>query len=126
VYTEAYPMPAKEAAMLLDNLAMLNGRNYLAYVEDAEYPVSVANMFYMADKPIVALQGAATLPDYRGHGIYTSLMAKRLQDAHADGIEVAILQGDMETSAPICIKLGFQKACDMAIYVWSQEEREEH
>lgn len=118
LYTEAYPMPEESAMMLLDNLAILNGRNYLAYVDDLDAPVSVANMFYVPDKPIVALEGAATLPEFRGRGIYTSLMAKRLQDARADGMQVAIMQGDIDTSAPICMKLGFQKVCDMAIYAW--------
>lgn len=124
LYSEAYPMPVEEVPMLLENIAVLNGRNYLAYVDDSAEPVSVANMFYLSDKPIVALEGAATLPEYRGRGIYTSLVSKRLEDACADGMHVAIMQADMETSAPICMKLGFKKLCDMAIYVWLNTEED--
>jgi predicted GNAT family acetyltransferase len=126
LYSEAYPMPADVIPSFMDNIVAINGRNYLAYVEDSDDPVSIATMFYMPNMPIVALQGAATLPDYRGRGIYTSLMAKRLQDARADGMQVAIMQGDVKTSAPICMKLGFEKVCDMAIYTWSEGEEETH
>lgn len=126
LYSEAYPLPADVIPTFIDNIAAVNGRNYLAYVEDSQDPVSIATMFYMPNMPIVALQGAATLPDYRGRGIYTSLMGKRLQDARADGMQVATMQGDVKTSAPICMKLGFEKVRDMALYMWSEGEEETH
>jgi len=125
-FSEGFPLPVETMVNAFEAYTSINARHYLAYVIDSEKPVSVASMFYMPDKPIVALQGAATLSSYRGRGIYTSLMAKRLQDARADGMQIAILQGNMHTSAPICLKLGFQKLCNMAVYRWSQEDTEEH
>jgi hypothetical protein len=64
------------------------------------------------------MQGAATLSEYRGNGVYTALMAKRLADARALGMEAAILQADRRTSAPICANLGFEEVCSIDLYVW--------
>ena len=60
---------------------------------------------------------SATLPDFRGYGIYTSLMARRLADAAQDGIEAAVIQAVRATSAPICRKLGFVEIMPMELYV---------
>ena len=92
-------------------------RVYLAYVEGVDYPVATAGMLYLPDQPIALLLSSATLPDFRGYGIYTSLMARRLADAQQDGIEAAIIQAVRETSAPICRKLGFVEIMPMELYV---------
>jgi len=96
-------------------------RVYLAYVEGVDYPVATAGMLYMPDLPIALLLSSATLRDFRGYGIYTSLMARRLADAHQDGIEAAIIQAVRETSAPICRKLGFIEMVPMELYVGRAE-----
>jgi N-acetylglutamate synthase-like GNAT family acetyltransferase len=64
------------------------------------------------------MQGAATLTAYRGQGVYTALMAQRLADARAMGMEAAILQADRTTSAPICANLGFEEVCSIDLYAW--------
>jgi GNAT superfamily N-acetyltransferase len=92
-------------------------RVYLAFVEGVDYPVATAGMLYLPDQPIALLLSSATLPDFRGYGIYTSLMARRLADAQQDGIEAAIIQAVRETSAPICRKLGFVEIMPMELYV---------
>ena len=92
-------------------------RVYLAYVEGVDYPVATAGMLYMPDLPVALLLSSATLRDFRGYGIYTSLMARRLADARHDGIEAAIIQAVRETSAPICRKLGFVEIMPMELYV---------
>ena len=74
---------------------------------------------YVPDSPIVLLGGAATVPEARGHGAYTALVKRRLDDARADGREAAIIQADRNTSAPICAKLGFKELCSLELYVWS-------
>jgi N-acetylglutamate synthase-like GNAT family acetyltransferase len=94
---------------------------YLAYVEGVEYPVATAGMLYMPDLPIALLLSSATLPDFRGYGIYTSLMARRLSDARQDGMEAAIIQAVRATSAPICRKLGFVEVMPMELYVGQAE-----
>ena len=92
-------------------------RVYLAFVEGVDYPVATAGMLYLPDQPIALLLSSATLPDFRGYGIYTSLMARRLADAHQDGIEAAVIQAVRATSAPICRKLGFVEIMPMELYV---------
>jgi hypothetical protein len=118
LYTEAYPMPADVTPIMMPFMSALGAANYLAFVKNEEKPVAIASMYYMPNSTIVALQGAATLEAYRGRRIYTSLLAQRLIDAHEDGMEVAIMQADRATSAPICKSLGFTELCDITVYVW--------
>ena len=96
-------------------------RVYLAYVEGVDYPVATAGMLYMPDQAIALLLSSATLPDFRGYGIYTSLTARRLADADQDGIEAAIIQAVRATSAPICRKLGFVEIMPMDLYIGHAE-----
>jgi len=56
---------------------------------------------------------------------YTSMLARRLNDAHADGIEKLIVLADRTSSAPICKKTGFVKACSMEIYTWTPKPASE-
>jgi hypothetical protein len=90
-------------------------RLYLAYVPDQEEPVAFSASV-LEDDGIVVLLGAATLEAYRGRGIYTSMVAKRLDDALARGATTAIIQSDPQTSAPICAKLGFEHVCSLDLY----------
>jgi hypothetical protein len=46
------------------------------------------------------------------------MMAARVAEARAMGKEAAVLQGDRKTSAPICVKLGFEEVCSIDLYVW--------
>ena len=46
------------------------------------------------------------------------VLAARLADARAMGKDTAVLQGDRKTSAPICVKLGFQEVCSIDFYAW--------
>ena len=98
--------------------SLQGGSHYLAFLDGVERPVSVASMFPFPKSTIAVMQGAATLSEYRGKGVYTGLMAKRLADARALGMEAAILQADRRTSAPICANLGFEKVCSIDLYVW--------
>ena len=97
-------------------------RIYLATVEGAEHPVGFASMVYVPDQPIVHLASAATLAGYRGQGIYTALVARRLADAHQDGAEVATIHANRATSAAICRKLGFEEIASLDLLAWYPEE----
>src|SRR5262249_30000744 len=93
LYTTAYPLPEELAAVITDVLPLAaGGRHYLAFLDGVEGPVSVASMFPFPKSTVAVMQGAATLNAYRGQGVYTALMAKRLADARAMGLEAAILQ----------------------------------
>lgn len=97
-------------------------RIYLAFVDGVEHPVATAGMLYVPDQPIALLLSAATIEAFRGYGIYTSLMARRLADARQDGIEVAIIQAVRATSAPICRKLGFTEIAGLELFTGFAQE----
>ena len=119
LYTVAYPIPEKLAAIYCDLLWRIESANhYLAFLDGVKEPVSVSSMFSPPNSTIAVMQGAATLTEHRGQGIYTAMMAKRLADARAMGKDTAVLQGDRKTSAPICVKLGFKDVCSIDYYVW--------
>ncbi len=96
-------------------------RAFLAYLQDVSTPVAYASMIYLPDQPVVVLYCAATLEQYRGRGVYTSLVARRLADAFRDGARAAVIQAVRNTSAPICQKLGFTELYGMDWYIWTPE-----
>ncbi len=128
IYTlaDAMEIPAERTFAMTEALFLspepIMRRVYLAFVEGVEHPVATAGMLYMPDLPVALLLSAATLPDFRGYGIYTSLLARRLADARQDGLEAAIIQAVRATSAPICRKHGFVEIAPMALYVGYAED----
>jgi GNAT superfamily N-acetyltransferase len=91
-------------------------RAYFAYEANVDDPRAWSFLGYVPDSPVVVLGGAATLPEHRGKGFYTALVAKRVDDAHADGRTTAVVQADRDTSAPICAALGFREICGLEIF----------
>lgn len=118
----AYGIPEEVARFFNVLLAMSDGkvknRGYFAYVDGGTDPVGWSYLVYLPDSPIVLLGGAATLPEHRGRGIYSALVAKRLADARADGRSAAVIQAVRSTSAPIAAKLGFREICGLELYAW--------
>ena len=117
VYTEGYPLPANTAAPFLEWVWALGGHHYLAWLDGMEEPVTAANMFPYPGTDVLVLQGAATLPDYRGRGLYTSILSQRIADAGEMGVSAAILQADRSSSASICAKLGFDEITSLDVYM---------
>lgn len=62
------------------------------------------------------LQGATVLEPYRGRGVYTQLIQRRLEALREGGIELAVITARHATSAPICAHLGFDEVCTIEIY----------
>lgn len=120
---EAFPAPREVVHLMYKILfrdrERLKTRIYLAYLEGIEDPVGCSSMGFVPGKPIVHLRGAATNKRYRGRGIYSSLLARRLIDAEKDGAEAAVIQAIVTTSAPICRRLGFTEVCDLGFYTWA-------
>ncbi len=78
---------------------------YVARVDDT--PAACAWAFFPPDSRFVSLWGGSTLPEYRGRGLYTALLATRLKEALDRGREFATVDaGPM--SRPILEKQGFQ------------------
>ena len=118
----AYDMPEEVARFFNVLLAMtdskVKNRGYFAYVDGGTEPVGWSYLVYLPDSSIVLLGGAATVPEHRGRGIYSALVAKRLADARADGRSAAVIQAVRSTSAPIAAKLGFREVCGLEFYAW--------
>jgi GNAT superfamily N-acetyltransferase len=125
----AYDMPQEVARFFNVLLAMTDGkvknRGYFAYVDGGTEPVGWSYLVYLPDSPIVLLGGAATLPEHRGRGIYSALVAKRLADARADGRTAAVIQAVRSTSASIAAKLGFREICGLEFYAWEGAAHQE-
>ncbi len=110
----------EEVAKLVVELYIASGENssaYFAYDPETGKPVAFAAKVMDVSNHIVCLLGAGTLPEYRGKGIYQSLVLKRLKDAYEEGAHTAIMQAVKQTSAPICERMGFEVVCDIDFYL---------
>jgi GNAT superfamily N-acetyltransferase len=125
----AYDMPEDVARFFNVLLAMTGSKvknsGYFAYVDGGTEPVGWSYLVYLPDSPIVLLGGAATLPEHRGRGIYSALVAKRLADARANGRSAAVIQAVRSTSAPIAAKLGFREVCGLEFFAWDGAPHQE-
>jgi len=93
---------------------------YVAYVDDQ--PASVAWTYF--PKGIFAqLFAGSTMPIYRKRGLYTGLLATRLQEIRARGYRVAVVEaGSM--SRPIVAKHGFQYLTTLYDYEWKGQDKD--
>lgn len=122
LYHRAFPLPKQLCDHIMIIMEAMKSVNYFAYVEESDAPAAIASMVYMPDQPIALLGGAATLPEYRGRGIYTALVAQRLRIARDNGMQTAVISAMRNTSAPICQKLGFVEHCSLDLYTWMPPE----
>ena len=77
---------------------------YAAYVQDK--PVSTA-WTYFPSGHFATLYGGTTIAEYRGRGLYTNILAKRLKEIRDRGYQFAVVEaGNM--SKPIVERQGFQ------------------
>jgi ribosomal protein S18 acetylase RimI-like enzyme len=82
--------------------------NYLAYMDGV--PVGSAAL-RIADQ-YVYLMGGAVNEESRGQGVYRTLTSHRLKRIAELGL-LAVIHCLEKTSAPICLKLGFEKVCEI-------------
>lgn len=66
-----------------------------------------------------SLGSSMVLPGLRMRGIYKSLLGARLRRLNELGVPFAAVLAKQDTSGPICLRLGFEKVCELAIYVSS-------
>ena len=90
--------------------------SYLAFDRDGT-AVAYADLVFVPGTSVALLGGAATLPEHRGRGAYTALVAARLADAERAGAEAVIIQANRATSAPIAAKLGFEEIASFRRWV---------
>jgi|GEM_PF-1152554 len=89
---------------------------YVVYVDDK--PVSYGRVEFAEDNPFGSIWGGSTLESYRRRGIYTQLVAKRMQDAQSRGCEYLTVDARPDTSMPILEKLGFIRIAYATAYNW--------
>ncbi|NHJ49692.1 MAG: hypothetical protein FK733_18015 [Asgard group archaeon] len=124
---QSYGKPEGSAQVLRLGFAMashLEINAFVAYEKETNKPVAFSGIVYVPNTNIALLNGAATLPEYRKRGIYSSMLKLRYEKAKQDNKSNLILQAKEATSAPIAAKNGFKKICDLAIYVWKKELQE--
>jgi len=88
---------------------------YVAYVDGK--PVSTAQISFFQNGHFAGLVQAATLPDFRGRGLYTALVATRIQEAKRRGIRFVDADASPK-SRPILEKIGFQWLTDSYSCEW--------
>ncbi|MFN2521442.1 MAG: GNAT family N-acetyltransferase [Candidatus Limnocylindria bacterium] len=124
----SYGLPGDVARMLTEAMTRsserVRSRCYFAYEGEGREPIAWSSLVHIPDSETVLLGGAATLPEHRGKGAYTALVARRLADAHADGSSSAIIQAVRSTSAPVCARLGFEEVSALEMYAWSPPHEE--
>jgi len=90
---------------------------YAAYGQDR--PVSVA-WTYFPDGHFATLFGGSTVVEYRGRGIYTSLLAARLSEINRRGYPFAVVEAG-KLSKPIVANLGFEHLTTVWDYEYKQD-----
>ena len=78
---------------------------YVAYV--AGQPASAARIEFHPARQFAELYGGSTVPDQRGRGLYTALVAVRAQEALTRGVRFLTVDAS-PMSRPILERLGFQ------------------
>jgi hypothetical protein len=87
---------------------------YAAYVNDQ--PASIAWTYFPRGQ-FATLFAGSTIAQYRGQGLYTSLLVTRLKEIHERGYRYAIVEAGA-MSKPIVAKHGFQHLTTVYDYEW--------
>jgi GNAT superfamily N-acetyltransferase len=88
---------------------------YVAYAE--ERPAGCAWIRYHRGSQFASLWGGATLPEYRKRGLYTALVAVRLQAALERGVRYLTVDAS-PMSAPILQRYGFRQIATCTPFKW--------
>lgn len=80
-------------------------------------PVSAGRVDPVPDTDFAGIWGGATLPEWRGKGIYRALTAKRAQAALRAG-KTLINSDSTEFSRPILERSGFRRVTTTTPYIW--------
>ncbi|MCB9744010.1 MAG: hypothetical protein H6740_15525 [Alphaproteobacteria bacterium] len=84
-------------------------QRFVAYDTATGAPLAAANFNVFNELGFGLFWAGGTLPEARGRGAYTALVAARVARARALGLSRVGLYGRLETSAPIVARQGFQR-----------------
>ena len=108
-------MLAAQRALAADSLTV--------YVAEADgEPVCAAWVRFPRGAPYAALYGGATLPEWRGRGIYRALVAIRARLAAERGVRYLLVDAS-DDSRPILERLGFVAITTTTPFQWKPAER---
>jgi hypothetical protein len=88
-------------------------QGFIAYVGDV--PASVGRLYISADSWFAGLYGGGTLAEFRGRGLYRSVLAARMNVAASHGAPFALVDS-LPTSQPILTRLGFFRLTETIPY----------
>lgn len=90
---------------------------YAAYVEGQ--PACTGWVYFHPNSQFASLFGGATVPDYRRRGLYTAVLAVRVQAAISRGYRFLTV-GASPMSRPIVARHGFRLLSYACAYVWKE------
>lgn len=93
---------------------------YATYIDGL--PVASSRINYSPNSPFASLWGGGTLEAYRGRGVYTALVAARVQEAIARGYRFLTIDAS-PMSRPIVEKLGFVTIAISRPCLWEQRPK---
>ena len=94
---------------------------FVAYVDGR--PASTGWVYFTPGGDFASLWGGSTIAEYRGHGLYTALLASRIQAARQQGKRfITVDAGPM--SQPIVEKYGFRLLTHAQDFDWEFEKPE--
>jgi GNAT superfamily N-acetyltransferase len=81
-------------------------------------PAAYAWVRFVRGSRFASFWGGATLPAWRGRGIYTQLVARRAAEARGRGARFIYVEAS-EDSRPILQRLGFRALGRVTGYIWA-------
>ncbi len=107
------------ALSLLRRLTLRDGME-LWVAEANGQIVSAGRLEPVADSPFAGIWGGATLPEWRGRGIYRALTSARARSAVAQG-KTLINSDSTEASRPILERAGLVRVSTTTPYTWQRD-----
>lgn len=104
-----------EARMSYLRCATRRGGGVVAY--RGSLPVGYGRWRYGTDGHSVYLSGAHTLRPHRRSGVYSAILAYRLDRAVRDGKTTAVVMAERATSAPILMRKGFREVGSVQVWM---------
>lgn len=127
IILESFEWPEALRPFLSNPVGHPGWKHYLAY--DGGKPVSAAALFVQGKMASMALAG--TLPEYRGHGAQSALIARRLRDAAEAGCRWAVSEtAEDKPEQPVAsyrnmLRLGFELAYLRPNYLWISQQKKQ-
>jgi hypothetical protein len=95
---------------------------YVAYID--ELPVSAAWIYFPKNSQFASLWGGSTVSGFRKQGLYTALLAVRVQEAKARQVRYLTVDAS-DMSRPILEKFGFEMIAYSYPCKWKLKSQEQ-